>query len=617
MLIQLAKICIYIALASPLIASKSLFFPFITGKIIFFRVFTELALLCIIGALAYGKIPLSTLKNTFKRPIFLAVSIFTALFTLSALTAQNPSFAFWSNFERGEGAWQIIHYFVFFCLILVLFKDKNDWKRIIGVQTIIGTLVGLYAVGQAVNWPKWIIDPPTGAVSGTLGNPDYLGIYMIISGFFALWLAYENRENKRLFWFLCAAFEIALFFAAKSRGSFVGVGIGLIFMLFVWLFQQKRSLKSTGIAAIAAIIIICGAGALILTVKGDAIAGIQPRLWTWQSALTGVIERPLTGWGPENFPFIFDAYYNPKHYQIESWFDRAHDIPLEYLTAGGIPLLLAYLGIFAVLYYRLLRRKKDKLWPFFSVLPLIYFINGIVLFETLPLYIIFFLLVAATDAYTDDFKAYEQVKNKHNNQNGWLQAILAVTAFGIAISLYTTDYLPFEKNIMILDTMRTDGKTDVAIFKGHEATLQYSSPVGQQEELQGLLTFTVSYFDYLQSHKLTTEVSNEKIANIMKFNAEWYEKLKNSMIGVKTLYIRITGLLGAYQITKDAAYLKEADILIAEGAAIAPTRIEFVRFTMASAQLHNDAATYAKALEKGKRLLPTLTWEADMAKFKY
>ena len=618
MLLQLAQICTYIALASPLIASKSLFFPFITGKIIFFRIFTELALLCVVGALTYGKIPLENIKNLVKKPIFIITTLFTALFTLSAFTAQNPSFAFWSNFERGEGAWQIIHYFIFFCLILVLFKDKNDWKRLMGVQTAIATLVGLYAVGQIMNW-KWIIDPNINSVSGTLGNPDYLGIYMILSGFFALWLAYENRGNKRLFWFFCAAFEIALFFAAKSRGSFVGVGIGLIFMLVLWLFQQKRGWKSNSIAGITAILIIYSISTLVFTVKGgNAINDIQPRLWTWGSALSGTIERPLLGWGPENFPFIFDAYYNPKHYQIESWFDRAHNVPLEYLTTGGIPLFLAYMSIFAVLYRRLMRRKNDSLWPIFMALPLIYFINGIFLFETLPVYVIFFLLIAFTDAFTNDFINEQSVhKAKMYYKKPLIQASFFILCILVPVSLYATAYRPLQKNRMILEAMQTNNKNDIQLFKEHEAILMYSSPVGQQEELQGLLTFTVSYFDYLETHKLMAEVSKQKIDTIMQFNAEWYEKLKKSTIGVKTLYIRVTGLLAAYQMTKDAAYLTEADKLIVGGAAIAPTRIEFVRFTMASAQLHNDRATYEKALAKGKLLLPTLAWEPDMAKFKY
>ena len=619
MFTKIARICTYIALAAPLIATRSLFFPFITGKILFFRVFTELALVAMAGALAYGEIPLSTLKNAVKRPIFIAISIFTVLFTLSAFTAQAPSFAFWSNFERGEGTWQIIHYFLFFFLILVLFQGKEAWKCLIGTQVIISTLVGLYGVGQALNWPSWIIDPPTGlSVSGTLGSPAYLGVYMAISACFAVWLATQNKGNKQFFWLLIASFAIVSFFMAQNRGSFVGLSIGVITMLVLWLFQKKRGGRTYIRAGILSLLIIYGMGTLIFTIKGgETIKGFQPRLWTWESAIAGIIERPLSGWGAENFPFIFDEYYNPKHYQVESWFDRAHNTSLEYLTIGGLPLFLAYVGIFIILYKRLFRTKKDKLFPFFAVLPLIYLINGLVLFETLPLYIILFLTIGLVDAFTDDFAVHAPTPGTKTHEKTVSRLVFIALSILTPLSLYATAYRPLQKNRMILEVMRTNNKNDMELFQEHENVLRYWSPIGNEEELQGLLTFTVSYFDYLRKNLLTGQVSKEKIDSIMKFNAHWYTKRGPDAIGVKTLYIRATGLLAAYQLTKDAAYLKEADERIAEGVILSPTRIEFIRLGMASAAFKGDKEAYAKAIQKGKILLPTLTWEPDMARFKY
>ncbi len=620
MFTKLARICTYISLAAPLIASKSLFFPFITGKLLFFRLFTELALVAVTGAIAYGELPLPAVKKALKRPIFIIISVFMGLFALSALTAQVPSFAIFANFERGEGAWQMLHYFILFFLISVLFQGKKDWKRLLGTQALVGSLVALYAVGQAINWPAWIIDPATGRVSGTLGNPAYMGMYMGLSACFAFWVASQSRHTARLSWLLIGSFETVMFLAAQNRGSFAGAGAAAVIALCVWLLQEKRGTKAYFAAGFTGILIISGISALIFTVKGgNALADFQPRLWTWQSALAGVIERPLLGWGPENFPFVFDEYYNPAHYRIESWFDRAHSTPLEYLTGGGIPLFAAYAGIFIVLFAGILRRKKnDPSLPFFAALPAFYAINGLVLFETLPLYLPFFLLAGFVAAYTEGFEN-ETATQDNRRLHGYAAAhLVTVTASALVIaSLYATTYLPLRKNLLILDAMRTDGRTDVEIFKKHETALLYPSPTGNEEELQGLLTFTVSYFDYIQKNRLSSQISKEKIDNIMKFNAEWYAKGEPHAIGVKTLYMRVTGLLGAYQATKDAAYLAEADRLIAKGSTTAPTRIEFVRLAMASAALKGDRAAYAKELKKGKVLLPDLGWEPDMAKFVY
>lgn len=616
MFTKIARICTYISIAAPLIATKSLFFPFITGKMLFFRFFTEIALVAVAGAIAYGEIPLSTIKNVVKKPIFIAISVFTGLFILSTLTAEDPSFAFWSNFERGDGAWQMIHYFAFFFIISLLFQNHNDWKRLISAQVLISAFVGLYGVGQAINWPLWIIDPPTGSVSGTLGSPAYLGVYMAISACFAVWIALQTSGNKRFLWIFIALFELVSFFMAQNRGSFTAVGISTVFMLCIGIFQKKRSKKTYIIAGIAAFLIIFSIGTLVFTIKGgNTIEGFQPRLWTWESAIAGVIERPLFGWGAENFPFIFDKYYNPKHYLIESWFDRAHNTALEYLTTGGIPLFLAYAGIFFVLYRRLLRKKNDRAFPFFAALPLIYLINGLALFETLPLYIVLFLIIAFITAFTDAF-AHMPLEHPtpQTTNTAITKGLYFVFIILTLISLYATIYRPLRKNMMMLEAMRTNNKNDMELFAEHDAILKYASPVGNEEALQGLLTFTVSYFEYIQKNHLESEVSKEKIRTIMEFVGDWYEKRKTDAIGIKTLYMRATGLLHAYQLSGIAAYLEEADILIAEGSKIAPTRIEFINLGMASAALHTNKEEYARLVKKGKTLLPTLNVEPDMTK---
>ncbi len=128
---KIARICTYISLAAPLIVSTNLFFPFISGKVVFFRVFIEIATVALIGALIYKEIPLNFLKNKLKKPIFLAIALFIGLFTLPTLFAPIPSLAFWSNFERGEGAWQMLHYLAFYILLITLFENKKDWDRLI------------------------------------------------------------------------------------------------------------------------------------------------------------------------------------------------------------------------------------------------------------------------------------------------------------------------------------------------------------------------------------------------------------------------------------------------------------------------------------------------------
>lgn len=627
-----SKIFIYLALMAPLIVSRDLFFPFITGKAIFFRICVEIAFGIAVIAAIYGEITVKTIKETIKGPVFIAFSIFSLLTIITALTAENPSFAFWSNFERGEGAWQILHYFMFFGLIMLIFRSKESWLRLIAWQTVTGTLVAAYAIAQLVTnkailrygaegakaFTDWIISPSMGPVSGTLGNPSYLGGYMLFSAIFSIFLVRnERRMWLKYAWIFCGFLQIAMFFIARTRGSFAAAGAGIVIALIVWTLQSKKGALHNALLAISATAIVSATTLLVLTVKGNAIRSIQPRLWTWGSAVSGVIERPILGWGLENFPFIFDRYYNPNHYGIESWFDRAHNAVLEYATSGGLPLAAAYLAIFATLYWGIARKAEDGWKPLFLAFPAIYLVNGLVLFEILPFYLMLCLIAGFLARYADGFET-ETDRAGNGGGNGRVAGIASVIGLiVIGISLYATAYAPLRKNLLMTEALRTNGKTDDQVFAEYGTALAYPSPVGTQEAAQNLYAFTVGYFEYLANNDLLSKISPEKVEKIMENNRKWHDAIAKESVGLKAEYAYITSLLAVAKITGKTGYLSEAASLAATAEETAPTRPEIVRLRMAIAVLRRDEEEYAKARKKGVTLRPDAKWEPSIAEFKY
>lgn len=605
MLLKASKFFIYCAIASQLIVNRSFFFPFITPKALFFRVAVELALLAFGAAVLMGKISWQTIKTNVRSPLVIMTAIFTTLFLITNLTAINPLFAFWSNFERGEGGWQILHYFFFFLIITLTQRTKKDWQWLIGWQVLISALVGLYAVGQAYNW-QWVINPSAGAPSGTLGNPSYLGGYMLLSLFLTLWLIMQNKGGMRWFWLTIALFEAIIFIAAKTRGSFMALGAGIIFMAVFWIYNNRNN-KRVWMGGIALILTtLVGTTLLITTIKGNVWKSLEPRLWTWNTAVAGILEKPFLGWGAENFPFIFDKYYNPRHDNIEPWFDRAHNALLEYATSGGILLLTAYIALFYLLYRRLAQTPKTSSWPIVAALPIMYLVNGLVLFEILPLYLLLFLFIALVNAYANGFPELHHQQKRNAAPHPLAYAALILLTAIIMNSLYYAAYLPFKKNKLLFAAINTNNRTDEEVFRDHEKALGFNSPVGQQEALQNLLSFTIDYFNYLKKNNITEQVSKEKRQRIIDFAAQWYEKEKNNAIGVRTLYLYAGTLLAEMEIAQTKEYLTRVDALIAEGAEKAPTRLEFVRLDLESATLQKDKARYERATEKGKRLRPDL-----------
>src|SRR3989344_835910 len=358
MLKKISIFFLYAAIASPLVVTHGLFYPFIAAKGLFFRECVELALAAFVCAYAFGQVEKNRVRALLREPLFIAVLVFTALFLITNLHAINPSFAFWANFERGEGGWQILHYFFFFALLAALLRTEKEWRRIIGWQGVVASAVALYAMGQALKWPAWIIVPPLHKeLSGTLGNSSYLGGYLLLSIGLALFLTLSRTEGLALShgaslkhrlisygWLFLGLFQCIFLVLSKTRASFIALACGAIAFLFIYMRRSNAFKKWHVIAGALILCAFLGAGTLYLVATvhkaNTATASMESRLSTWGSAISGVIEKPLFGWGAEHFPFAFDAYYPPIKYGFESWYDRPHSAFLDYAVGGGIPLLI-------------------------------------------------------------------------------------------------------------------------------------------------------------------------------------------------------------------------------------------------------------------------------------
>jgi tetratricopeptide (TPR) repeat protein len=76
---------------------------------------------------------------------------------------------------------------------------------------------------------------------------------------------------------------------------------------------------------------------------------VKSRFMVWNMAWEGFKERPILGWGQENFNYVFNKHYNPDMFNQEPWFDRTHSVVFDWLVAGGALGLLSYLSILVVL----------------------------------------------------------------------------------------------------------------------------------------------------------------------------------------------------------------------------------------------------------------------------
>lgn len=398
------------------IVSTSLYFPFITGKNFTFRIIVEI----IAGAwLALA------IMNPEYRPrrswLLGAFAIFVGIIALADALGVYPFKSFWSNYERMDGLVTLVHLLLYFIVATTVLSKEKLWQRLFQTSLVASFFVGCHALLQLFGVVS--LNPgfsSTARLDATFGNPIYLAAYMLFHAFIAaLLLAQYARENgglrnKSIVYAYggAVAFCTLILFLTGTRGTMLGLAGGVLLAAFLFILKGREVLPRVRSIAIAVIAIVLLFAGTIYVVRDQAwvreapilsrLATIsitertaQARIMNWGTAWQGVKERPLLGWGQENFAVVFNKYYNPKMYAEEQWFDRVHNVIFDWLIAGGFLGLFAYLSLFAISLYYLWRTKNGA--SSFTIfeqsiltgLLAAYFFHNLFVFDNIVSYILF------------------------------------------------------------------------------------------------------------------------------------------------------------------------------------------------------------------------------------
>ena len=143
---KISKFFLFIPLLGVAIVSTSTLFPFIVGKYVIFRSSVALALLFFCLGVLFSKndkAVFDRIKSVLKSPLVISVMAFVASFVLAGFFGVAPSFSFWSNFERGLGSLELLHFLVFFFLMVFHFREGKDWSKFFGWAIFGGVLMAL------------------------------------------------------------------------------------------------------------------------------------------------------------------------------------------------------------------------------------------------------------------------------------------------------------------------------------------------------------------------------------------------------------------------------------------------------------------------------------------
>jgi O-antigen ligase/tetratricopeptide (TPR) repeat protein len=390
----------------PLYVEYGFFFPFITGKGFAFRIIVELIVI------AWGVLLLLEPKY---RPQHSALLVIYGALVLWMMVANflgvNPHKAFWSNFERMDGWVTLVHVFMFFVVSGSVLTADKLWQKWWQTFIVGAGIVSAYAVLQLAG--LLTIHQSGVRVDATVGNAAYLAAYLLFAIPVTIWQALMSKGNLRYALCVLALVEIVVLFATATRGALIGFVVATFAGLVYALWQSTGKGKKV----IVSILLLCvTAVSLFVALKdtpfisGDPtlsrIASISTkelgvRFTLWDMGITGAMERPLTGWGQEGFNYIYNANYKPELFAQEPWFDRAHNVYLDWFVAGGLPALLLFLALLGVTVVTLARKNIHPIAKILLTSALIgYGVQGLVVFDNLLSYIPLAAIIAMVHGFS-------------------------------------------------------------------------------------------------------------------------------------------------------------------------------------------------------------------------
>lgn len=386
-----------------LTASALALLPFFTTTHLFYgpvnaKFFLVIAFVDVLALIAAHRIFSTGINLPRKRWFLASLGITVLLQIVASVFGVFPERSLWSDIFWSSGVLFLSHLAIGAWLLSELLNER-DWllvRRSIALSAgvfAIFSIIGIAGLGVSGKF-LWINLDQTGL---TFGNETYAGTYLLLAFILGLLEVARIKEWERVHSLLLASlvliaisplmFNMGLLtgktplndlFAhpahllGLARASSAALIALLMFYggcVLAWRLVPKSANK---LIAIWGSLLIAGLGlgiALLLT-PGSVVQetyiqeSTAARIIVWNSGMEAIAERPVLGWGPENFDYALVRHFDPQLFLdknlSEIWFERAHNVFIDtlvgsgYLGGASFALLIA---LYVLVIYRARKRE--------------------------------------------------------------------------------------------------------------------------------------------------------------------------------------------------------------------------------------------------------------------
>lgn len=365
------------------------------------------------------------MENTMENRFFAGYYI---LVFISVIRSIDPMISLVGSKYRHDGFIALLAYGFAY---LIARNAKKIERHLFPIVSITSVLVAIYGILQFYKLDPVPIDlyafKWTGLAFSTMGNPNFLGSYLVLSIPMPIYLYFYKGKKLGL-----AAYAI-LFLAlltTRTRGAWIGAFIALIAFLVLHHIRsgfRKSEWKKVLVVLLTSIAMILffmiTSGSEFMTrflslfidlskiIKDDETAylGGSSRVYVWGKVLELIRMRPFFGFGLDTMYIAMEMYFRRQitadFGKYRNW-DKAHNEYLNIGVSSGVLSLLAYFGfIFFALKKGLKKMKNHEAYVPLLAAIIGYLVQALFNIQVIMVYYLFFAylgIVTSKEAFVEE-----------------------------------------------------------------------------------------------------------------------------------------------------------------------------------------------------------------------
>ena len=298
-------------------------------------------------------------------PLHLSVLALLGITLLATVFSAIPLISLIGAYQHYGGLLAVADGVLLYALAVMTLRTPEDRWRLVRAMVVAGALTSLYGIVQhfGIGVASWEISDAAGTAAlahrsfATLSNPSFLGLYLAVCLPLAM-AAVAFAKNRWSFvgWGSALALITICLVFTYSRAAWLAAGIGGALVLLAPMPSPVRRWSS--VVLVLATVVIGGTLAQIgaapsalsrlQSIVDPGVGSTQIRLQLWHGTWAMMTRRPLLGWGPDTFRYVFPRVAPAGMTEIQRRNVSAHNDLLDRAAQTGVFGLLIYLGLLGI-----------------------------------------------------------------------------------------------------------------------------------------------------------------------------------------------------------------------------------------------------------------------------